>query len=121
MVSTWRWILAGNGIQWWLSHLLADRRYADYFAERFARTLVGVETGRVVLSGAPAEVLERYAADEGYDFVVVGPRGHGASKLVLGSVASRLSRGGVVPVIVGPQLEPDTTAVPPTVLDRLLT
>lgn len=83
--------------------------------------LVGVETGRVVLSGAPAEVLERYAADEGYDFVVVGPRGHGASKLLLGSVASRLSRGGVVPVIVGPQLEPDTTTVPPTVVDRLLT
>lgn len=36
---------AAHRIQWWLSHLFEDRRYADYFAERFARTLVGVENG----------------------------------------------------------------------------
>jgi hypothetical protein len=29
----------------WLDHLFADRRYADYLAERFARAFVGVETG----------------------------------------------------------------------------
>lgn len=29
----------------WLDHLLADRRSADYLAERFARAFVGVETG----------------------------------------------------------------------------
>jgi len=29
----------------WLDHLFADRRSADYLAERFARTFVGVETG----------------------------------------------------------------------------
>jgi len=30
---------------WWLSHVLTDRRYADYMAERFARVYVGVEEG----------------------------------------------------------------------------
>jgi len=32
-------------IQWWLSHLLEDRRYSDYLAERFARVYVGIEGG----------------------------------------------------------------------------
>ena len=32
-------------VQAWLDHLFADRRYADYVAERFARAFVGVETG----------------------------------------------------------------------------
>lgn len=32
-------------IDWWLNTILADRRYADYFAERLARAYVGVEQG----------------------------------------------------------------------------
>lgn len=32
-------------IEWWLSRLLEDRRYADYVAERLARVCVGVEGG----------------------------------------------------------------------------
>ncbi len=32
-------------IQWWLSHLLEDRRYADYVGERFARVYVGTDNG----------------------------------------------------------------------------
>lgn len=31
--------------QWWLSHLLADRRTSDYLAERLARVYVGIENG----------------------------------------------------------------------------
>ena len=34
-----------NRILWWLSHLLQDRRYHDYVAERLARVYVGVEDG----------------------------------------------------------------------------
>jgi Protein of unknown function (DUF1553)/Protein of unknown function (DUF1549) len=30
---------------WWLDHLLQDRRFSDYFAERFARAYVGTEDG----------------------------------------------------------------------------
>jgi len=36
---------ASERIQWWLSHLFEDRRTADYLAERFARSYVGVENG----------------------------------------------------------------------------
>lgn len=36
---------AEERMQWWLTHLLGDRRHADYFGERFARAFVGVENG----------------------------------------------------------------------------
>ncbi len=32
-------------LEWWVSHLLEDRRSADYMAERFTRAYVGVENG----------------------------------------------------------------------------
>ena len=32
-------------LHWWIARLFADRRYSDYFAERFARAYVGVEDG----------------------------------------------------------------------------
>jgi hypothetical protein len=32
-------------VDWWVSRLLADRRYSDYVAERFARVFVGTEDG----------------------------------------------------------------------------
>ena len=32
-------------IEWWVSHLLEDERYADYVAERLTRAYVGVENG----------------------------------------------------------------------------
>jgi hypothetical protein len=32
-------------LAWWLDHILADRRCADYLAERFARACVGTEDG----------------------------------------------------------------------------
>ncbi len=35
-------------LPWWLDHVLADRRFADYFAERFARAWVGTEDGPFV-------------------------------------------------------------------------
>ena len=34
---------------WWLSHLLEDRRYADYVAERLARAYVGTENGPFIV------------------------------------------------------------------------
>jgi hypothetical protein len=36
---------AGERLPWYLDHLLQDRRFADYFAERFARAWVGTEDG----------------------------------------------------------------------------
>lgn len=37
-----------RAIAWWVDHLLADRRSADYLAERFARALVGVDGGSFI-------------------------------------------------------------------------
>jgi hypothetical protein len=38
-----------DAIAWWVDTLLSDRRYADYFAERLARPLVGVGQGSLIL------------------------------------------------------------------------
>jgi hypothetical protein len=39
----------GQRVTWWLDHLFKDRRYADYFAERFARAYVGTEDGPFII------------------------------------------------------------------------
>jgi nucleotide-binding universal stress UspA family protein len=58
----------------------------------------------VLLSGVPAEALQRFARERGFDVLVVGRRGRGASRAFLGSVATRLARESLVPVLlVGPQ------------------
>jgi len=36
-------------VQWWLSYLLEDRRFADYVAERLARPMVGTEDGPFIV------------------------------------------------------------------------
>ena len=38
-------VLPGQRIAWWRERLLAERRTADYLAERLARPLVGIEDG----------------------------------------------------------------------------
>lgn len=38
-----------NARAWFVDYLLADRRFADYFAERLARPLVGVEDGSLIV------------------------------------------------------------------------
>lgn len=61
---------------------------------------VSGEPETVLLTGAPADAMVRYAADQGFGLLVVGSRGRGASKMAFGSVASRLARGAAVPVFV---------------------
>lgn len=58
------------------------------------------EPGIVVLHGRPADALARYAAEQGFEMVVVGRRGRGASKAVLGSTAKRLSERSEVAVLI---------------------
>ncbi|MEX0819361.1 MAG: DUF1553 domain-containing protein, partial [Pirellulaceae bacterium] len=36
-------------LEWWVSHLLEDRRYADYVAERLARAYVGTDNGPFIV------------------------------------------------------------------------
>jgi nucleotide-binding universal stress UspA family protein len=81
-----------------------DRSAARERLEDVAATLV--RAGRevhpkvVLLSGRPADELERLAMDEGYDLLVVGARGAGLSTALLGSTATTLAARGRVPVLV---------------------
>ena len=63
---------------------------------------LGIKPGSVILAGAPADALERYAIDGGYEVLVVGCRGTGLSKLLLGSCASTLAGKARVPVMLIP-------------------
>jgi nucleotide-binding universal stress UspA family protein len=47
----------------------------------------------VLLSGEPAHVLQGHALSNHYDVLVIGRRGSGASKALLGSVATRITSG----------------------------
>jgi hypothetical protein len=64
---------AGERLDVWLSELLADRRSADYLAERLARAYVGVEDGPFLLFRRRRFVswlADQLAAGEAYDRVV---------------------------------------------------
>jgi nucleotide-binding universal stress UspA family protein len=61
---------------------------------------VAFDPETIVLAGRPATALLGYATSKDYDLLVVGSRGHGASKAVLGSVAATLVRAPELPVLV---------------------
>jgi len=55
--------------------------------------------GITILSGKPSEALPEYALREEYKLVVVGRRGRGASKAILGSTAAQLA-SAPIPVLI---------------------
>jgi nucleotide-binding universal stress UspA family protein len=68
--------------------------------DRHAR-LSGVrEVGEELLYGPPAHALSDFAQASGYDLLVIGTRGTGLSKAVVGSTASRLATNCPVPVLM---------------------
>lgn len=44
-VRQFEWLPAEERLPWWIDHILQDRRFADYLAERIARACVGTEDG----------------------------------------------------------------------------
>jgi nucleotide-binding universal stress UspA family protein len=56
----------------------------------------------VTLVGRPDEALSRYAREQGVALLVIAPRGRGATRALLGSVASRLVRAPDVAVAIMP-------------------
>ena len=54
----------------------------------------------VLLAGRPAEALQRLAIEGGYDLLVVGARGAGLSRVLLGSTATTLAAHAKVPVLL---------------------
>jgi uncharacterized protein DUF1549/uncharacterized protein DUF1553 len=64
---------AKDRVTWWTSHLLHDRRFADYWAERLARIYVGNEQGNIILFRRRRFRLwlgDRIAKNTPYDQVV---------------------------------------------------
>ncbi len=60
-------------LPWWLDHLLQDRRFADYWAERLARAYVGAEDGPFLLYRRRRFVSwmgEQLAKNRRYDEIV---------------------------------------------------
>jgi nucleotide-binding universal stress UspA family protein len=78
------------------------RRAAEAALESSAG-MAGLRPGTVVLSGRPSEELERHAREGDFDLLVVGRRGRGMTKALLGSVASDLAKRAGVPVLLVPQ------------------
>src|SRR5438105_1272737 len=64
---------SGQRLDWWLAGLLQDRRFADYFAERFARTYVGTEDGPFIIYRRRRFVSwlsDQFFANRPYDEIV---------------------------------------------------
>ena len=59
-----------------------------------------VDLSIVVKRGNPADVICQYAADNGVDCIVMGRRGLGGIRAVLGSVSAGVLRGTDLPVLV---------------------
>jgi nucleotide-binding universal stress UspA family protein len=53
----------------------------------------------MILSGRPADALSEHALRDGYQLLVVGRRGRGASKTILGSTAEKLA-SAPIPVLI---------------------
>jgi nucleotide-binding universal stress UspA family protein len=87
-------------------------------AELAAVLPAGVEPRRLVLTGNPTETLAEFAATEGTDLVVVGARGHGATRHLVGRVATHLPARSSVPVLVVPAEVTTMGAWPPASTPR---
>ncbi len=60
-------------LPWWLDHVFSDRRYADFVAERLARSYVGTKGGQFILYRSRrfvAWLSDQLAANRPYDSVV---------------------------------------------------
>src|SRR5260370_14934905 len=60
-------------LPWWVDHLLQDQRFADYFAERMARAIVGTEDGPFIFFRRRRMVTwleEQIARNRPYDDLV---------------------------------------------------
>lgn len=76
----------------------ADAHLTD-LAERLRKD--GIAASSFIRSGSPVDEINRFAADEHVDLVVMGTHGRtGLRHLLVGSVAERVVRTSKVPVLV---------------------
>lgn len=75
-------------------------RQASEDLRRLAARTPGRAPGLEMLHGHPSTALTEAALDGGYELLVVGTRGAGISRALLGSAASELARESPVPVLL---------------------
>jgi nucleotide-binding universal stress UspA family protein len=73
-----------------------------------------LEPSTVVLRGEPVAALRDYVNRLGYEILVVGTRGEGKSRAMLGSVAMALARGAGIPVLLVDDVTAGTGTTTPT-------
>lgn len=79
----------------------AERRSLEQAAGALEE-VTGFSPATVVLSGPPAPTLADHARSTGSGVVVIGSKGRGVSKRLLGSCAEQLASGSPVPVLILP-------------------
>ena len=77
----------------------ADTKRALETMQGMAASAGVAHLGITILSGKPSEALPEYALRDGYQLLVVGRRGRGASKAILGSTAAQLA-SAPIPVLI---------------------
>jgi nucleotide-binding universal stress UspA family protein len=77
----------------------ADTKRALETLRGMAASATVAHLGITILSGRPAEALPQYGLRDGYQLLVVGRRGRGASKAFLGSTAVQLA-SAPIPVLI---------------------
>ncbi|MEM9712317.1 MAG: universal stress protein [Actinomycetota bacterium] len=75
--------------------------------ESFADELDRDGVGTVVVTGSPGPALAELAEEDGYDVVVIGAKGSGLSRRLLGSAAQQLIATSPTAVLVGGRSERD--------------
>jgi nucleotide-binding universal stress UspA family protein len=91
----------GRTVEDWPERVEAKAALASLANE--LQDLTDLRPGTLLLAGNPSSALEAHAVEDGYDLVVAGTRGQGASKVFFGSCASGLGhQHDGVPVLLVP-------------------
>lgn len=73
--------------------------YLEGIAARLGEA--GIQARAVTVEGKPYVEIIRYAEENGIELIVMSTRGHsGLSRWLLGSVADRVARGAMVPLLL---------------------
>lgn len=73
----------------------------EYVADR-ARS-IGLEAEKIITEGHPAEKIIKFAEENSIDLIVMGTFGKGGfNRLLMGSVANKVTRTSKIPVLIVP-------------------
>ena len=77
-----------------------EREAVAALEQQAARVEKGRSVGLEVVRGHPSKALTQLALEGGYHLLAIGTRGAGASKALMGSTASELTRRSRIPVLL---------------------